>query len=223
MKIPFAVDRLNSQLPLKERQAQLSPALKALHQAILHSLAMHGTVLPTDEMAALVGDAEVAAAIQTLAAQDLIVLDGSATKVVGAYPLTTEVTPHRLRIGDHSLYAMCALDAVSVAPMFATEVRITSHCHVTGEAVHIHMRGADVIDSKPAEVIIGIRWQMPCGVAAHSMCTEMVFLKDSKTAHQWQGDELENISVFTLVEAIEFGMAFFMPLLTTSTKYDRFV
>jgi len=214
MHIQSAVDRLNRQLPLKARQEQLSPALKKLHQTILYSLARQGTVPTTDMLTEQVGQTTLTTAIQTLAAQDLIVLNDSASEVVGAYPLTTEVTPHRLQIGAHSLYAMCALDAVSVAPMFATEVRIDSHCHVTGHAVQIHMRGADVIASNPAELMIGIRWQMPSGVAAHSMCTEMVFLKDSKTARQWQGDEVENISLFSLAEAIEFGRAFFMPLLS---------
>ena len=214
MKTQAALDHLNAQLPLKARQDHLSPANKKLYQVILHSLATRGTPPGLDEMAEIVGTNEVSAAMLSLGKQDLIVLNGSATEVVGAYPLTTEVTPHRLHIGAHSLYAMCALDAVSVAPMFATEVRIDAHCHVTGHAVHIHMRGPEVTASNPAEVMIGIRWQKPCGVAAHSMCTEMVFLKDSKTARQWQGDDLENISLFTLAEAIEFGRAFFMPLLS---------
>lgn len=213
MKLQSAVDRLNSQLPLKARQAQLSPALIKLHQAILHSLAMQGTVPTTEDMATLVGDAGVADAIQALAAKDLIVVDDAAAGVIGAYPMTTAVTPHCLHIGEHALYAMCALDAVSVAPMFSTDVSIDSRCHVTGEPVHIHMRGTEVIASTPAEVVVGIRWQMPCGVAAHSMCTEMVFLKDSETAQQWQGDDLDSISLFTLAEAIDFGQAFFLPLL----------
>lgn len=218
MHIQSAVDRLNRQLPLKARQDQLSPVLKTLHQMILHSLAMRGTVPVFDEMAELLGESQRASAIQTLANRDLIVLDASNTEVVGAYPLTTEVTPHRLRIGSHSLCAMCALDAVSVAPMFATEVKIDSHCHVTGGAVHIHMHGSEVIASAPAEVLVGIRWQRPCGVAAHSMCTEMVFLNDRPSAQQWQGDKVDTISLFSLNEAIAFGRAFFMPLLDDSSR-----
>lgn len=213
MNIPSAVDRLNTQLPLRARQGQLSPPLKNLHRTILRSLATRGAPPTPEEMAAQVGAAPLASALQTLGQLDLIVLNAAGTGVVGAYPVTTEPTPHRLVINSHAIYAMCALDAVSVAPMFASEVRIVSQCHVTGEAVQIHMRGPDVIEANPAEVMIGIRWQMPCGVAAHSMCTEMVFLKDGDTARQWQGDEVDTISLFTLGEAIAFGMAFFMPLL----------
>lgn len=213
MRTQSAVDRLNSQLPLKARQDQLSPSEKNLHQAILLSLAKRGEPPTHNEMAGILGKEKVASALHTLGTLDLVVLNATGTEVVGAYPLTTEVTPHQLNIGTHSLYAMCALDAVSVAPMFATEVKIASHCHVSGASVQIQMHGSEVIASNPNGVMIGIRWQMPSSVAAHSMCTEMVFLKDINTTRQWQGDELENVSLFTLVDAIAFGMGFFMPLL----------
>jgi len=213
MNIQSAVDRLNSQLPLKARQAQLSPALKKLHQAILLSLVTQGTPPTHEEMAEQMGEAQVASALQTLGAEDLVVLNAAGTDAVGAYPITTEATPHQLNIDTRTIYAMCALDAVSVAPMFASEVKIASHCHVSGDPIQIHMRGSDVIESNPEGVMIGIRWQMPSSVAAHSMCTEMVFLKDENTARQWQGDELESISLFSLADAIAFGMGFFMPLM----------
>lgn len=213
MNIQSAVDRLNSQLPLKARQAQLSPALKKLHQTILMSLVKRGAPPTQDEMAEQVAEAQVASALQTLGAEDLVVLNAAGTDAVGAYPITTEATPHQLNIDSRTIYAMCALDAVSVAPMFATEVKIASHCHVSGDPIQIHMQGSEVIESNPATVMIGIRWQMPNSVAAHSMCTEMVFLKDENTARQWQGDELDSISLFTLADAIAFGMGFFMPLM----------
>ena len=213
MNIQSAVDRLNSQLPLQARQAQLTPEVKKLHQAILHSLATRGVPPTFEEMTELVGKEQLASALQTLGKQDLIVLNAAGTDVVGAYPVTTEVTPHRLDINSHSIYAMCALDAVSVAPLFDTEVRIASLCHVSGDPIQIHMRSRDVIEANPPNIMIGIRWQMPSGSAAHSMCTEMVFLKDENTAKQWQGDEIKSISLFSLRDGIAFGMGFFMPLL----------
>ncbi len=32
--------------------------------------------------------------------------------------MTMEETPHRIRIEEHRFYAMCALDALSIGPMF---------------------------------------------------------------------------------------------------------
>ena len=213
MEIQAAIHRLHYQLPLQARQDQLTPTLKQLHKLILRALAEQGAPPGRTEMIEVVGSADFPAALQRLGEMDLVVLDQSHSVVLGAYPLTIETTPHQLRMGQYSIYAMCALDAVSVAPMFATEVMITSRCHVSGEPVQIHMQGHDVLRAQPATVMVGIRWQMPSAVAAHSMCTEMVFLKDWSTAQRWQGDEVDTISLFTLPESIAFGAGFFMPLL----------
>lgn len=212
MNTRSAVDRLNRQLPLKARQDRLSPALKQLHQAILWSLARQGRPPGDADMADIVGAGNLSAALQGLAQQDLVVLDKHGT-VLGAYPLTTEVTPHRLTLHAHHIHAMCALDALSVGPLFTCEVRIESRCHVTGDAIHIDMQQQNLSSVKPPAPMVGIRWQMPTGAAAHSMCIEMVFLRDRQTARHWHGDAQESISLFSLVEAIDFGAAFFMPLL----------
>jgi len=214
MDIEFALNRLNSQLPLAARQKRLAPEEKRLHQAIVRSLVQRGMALTRAEAARYVGEPHVAAALQKLGALDLIVLNSDATVVLGAYPVTTEVTPHRLSIATHSIGAMCALDAVSVAPMFSIRVGIASRCRVSGEPVDIQMHDRDLLAVHPRGVMIGVRWQMPCGVAAHSMCTEMVFLRDGATAREWQGPETDTASVFSLTDAVEFGAAFFGPLMS---------
>jgi len=213
MDISSALNRLNHQLPLKARQDLLVPELKQLHHTILRSLAHRGVAPSKSEIAAVVGDTNVSESLRILGQLDLVVLNREGSAVLGAYPLTTEVTAHRITIGSNTIYAMCALDAVSVAPMFSEEATIDSHCRASGEPVHIHMRSSDVVEVSPVQVMVGIRWQMPCGAAAHSMCTEMVFLKDEATAYQWQDEDKENISVFALPDAIDFGTAFFVPLL----------
>ena len=109
---------------------------------------------------------------------------------------------------------MCALDALSVAPMFDIEVVIDSACHVSQTPVHIHMQGCNILEAQPStDVTVGIRWQDPSATAAHSLCLEMIFLKDRKIAETWQGGDTDNISLYSLNEAVEFGKAFFLPLL----------
>jgi mercuric reductase len=209
-----AVDRLSSQLPLKVRQDNLPPQIKTVHQYILHSLIKNGRPPSRKELIQQLGPDNIEADLQRLAADDLVVLDEDGKNPVGAYPITIEHTPHKITINGHTIHAMCALDAVSVAPMFDTEVQIDSTCHVSKTPISIHMRGSKILEALPsAQVTIGIRWQMPSGVAAHSMCMEMVFLKDRQTAEAWQNDDLENTSLFTLADAAEFGKRFFLPLL----------
>ena len=105
-----------------------------------------------------------------------------------------------------------ALDALSVGPLYDAEVTIGSRCHITGEPIHVRQIGKTIVDAQPVDTIVGVRWQNPTGCAAHSMCTEMVFLKNSVTAHQWQSRDPDSISLFNLAEAVEFGAAFFVPL-----------
>lgn len=214
MNIQSAVDRLNSQLPLKTRQDQLPAVLKAAHQNVLYSMAKSGRPPSLEELAQQLGIENIAAALQRLGSDDLVVLDAEGNQPLGAYPITNEQTPHKISINGHTIYAMCALDAVSVAPMFETKVQIDSSCHVSNTPISIRMQGSDILEALPSEqVTVGIRWQMPSEVAAHSMCMEMVFLKDRQTAQAWQDGDIENISLFTLPEAVAFGQAFFMPLL----------
>jgi len=52
----------------------------------------------------------------------------------------------------------------------------------------------------------------PTAMVAHSICMEMVWLKDRPGAEVWQGGDTEEISLFTLSEAVAFSKVFFLPL-----------
>ncbi len=212
-KIASAIDRLSSQLPLQGRQQALPTSLARLHRAMLHSLAERGRPLSRDEIASMLEDDDVDGALARLGKDDLVVLGASENQAVGAYPMTVEDTPHHLKVNGRSVHAMCALDALSVGPMFDAEVDIESRCHVTDEPIRIHQSGSRISSAEPSpEIRVGVRWQNPSACAAHSMCLEMVFLKDGATALAWQDGDTENVGIFTLPEAVEFGAGFFDPL-----------
>jgi Alkylmercury lyase len=230
-RLAQALRRLHDLLPLKERQQSLDKPLVEVHRAILRSLLDRGKPLTREEIAGRLGSKDAAAqAVALLGSYDLVVrneltvrdaktnevvvLDAKGGEVVGAYPMTTEVTPHKLTVNGHSLYAMCAVDALAVGPMFNTETLIQSQCHVTGEPLSIHQKGKEILEAKPSnEVRVGVRWQRLIDCCAHVMCRQMVFLKDPATAIAWQSTDPLSIELFTLSEAIEFGEAFFQPLL----------
>lgn len=213
MNVQHSLDRLNGLLPLAARQAQLEPSLRELHMKILRSFAERGRPPLPEELAAQLGDNGVAAALQRLAGDDLIVLAPDTCAIAGAYPFSIEPRPHRVTFNGNEVHAMCALDALSVAPMFDAPVRVRSHCHVNGAAIEIHMHGTQVLAAAPEQPYVGIRWQGTSGCAAQSLCLEMVFLRDRVTAGDWQGDSPGTTDVFSLPEAVEFGAAFFRPLL----------
>jgi mercuric reductase len=220
---------LQQLLPLKRRQQALAPPLRMVHRAILRSLAETGKPPRQAEIAAMLGSKQSAIhALATLGKNDLVILNAPATvdektqrlvapdgvEVIGAYPMTTEKTPHTVEIYGHSVNAMCAVDALAMSLLFGQETRIESRCHVSGTPIRIHQKGREITEANPSpEIRVGIRWQSACAGAAHTLCTEMVFLKDTEIARTWRESDPATIELFTLPEAIELGEAFFVPLL----------
>jgi hypothetical protein len=211
--ISDALARLNRLLPLKEKQDRLDPSLRTLHREILRSFAERGCPPSRAQIAAQTGKDEVDTALQRLAEDDLIVLSPDRRLVTGAYPFTLEERAHRVTIGGVTVHAMCALDALSVAPMFEIRTRVNSVCHVSAAPVEILMQGEQLLSARPEHPCIGIRWQGTSGCAAQSLCMEMVFLADAATADGWQQKDRGNASVFDLPAAVAFGARFFRPLL----------
>lgn len=207
-----ALTRLDLVLPLAERQAALPAELAAAHRLILHGLVEQGRMPGDGELRPVLAGRDPATSLARLAREDLIVVDGGGTPV-GAYPVTIRETPHRIHTGDHSLFAMCAIDALSIAPVFGREVRIESVCRHTGTAIRVHQRGRSLLSAMPSEDLwTGVRWQAPQFCAAGSLCLEMVFLRDRETARDWAAQWSEPVSLLTLEQGIEFGTTFFQPL-----------
>lgn len=204
MKIDVALNKLNSLLPLKERQSALKPELKLLHQEILFSFANSGRAPKSDDKISQ---------LKELDENDLIVLDKTTNEISGAYPFSLKETAHHVFLADTEFYAMCAFDAISIAPVFGVSTTVKSHCHISNEKIEIHQSGDKIQSVKPSrDIYIGIKWQQTGSCAAESLCMEMVFLKDKKVAIDWMESD-ENISVFPLDDAIKFAVNYFKPLI----------
>jgi mercuric reductase len=209
-----ALNKLRGLLPLKERQEVLPQVIKQLHLQILDSLYKLGRPPTRTELMAHFGEGSIDLALARLNDDDLVVLNGKRKELVGAYPLTTEKTAHHLVMQGRGVNAMCAVDALSVSPMFGGEVEIESCCHVSKEPIYIRQHDREVLERLPGQgLTVGVRWQNFTSCAAHSLCLEMVFLKDQVIAQEWRSIDEENIDIFTIDEAIAFGAGFFKPLL----------
>jgi len=223
------LNRLESLLPLPRKHRELSPALRSVHRLILQRMVDTGTPPTQARLAAILGSKAAAQqALGTMQSGDLVVLSGPVTfvektkqymadpaaEIVGAYPLTTMATPHKVVSNGQGVNAMCAVDALSVSPMFNREVLIESKCHVTGAPIRIRQNGETIMEARPsAEIRVGIRWQHVQGCAAKTICAEMVFLRDAEIAETWRKTDPDRIDILTLGDAIELGTAFFVPLL----------
>jgi len=230
IRLARALRRLHDLLPLKERQDSLERPLIALHRAILRSLIENGRPLSRTQISAMLGSEDAAAkavallgsydlivrsplTVRDVATDALVVLDAKGGDVVGAYPMTTEETPHKVTVNGNTLYAMCAVDALAVPAMFNAEALIHSACHVTGTPVAIHVNGTAVIEATPSDVRVGVRWQRLIDCCAHVMCRQMIFLRDEATANAWVNSDPISKELFTVREAIAITEAFFVPLL----------
>lgn len=211
-KVQNALERLNQILPLHESQQHSTPQVKQLHQQILHSFVTQGRILTRQEMAEIVED--VPTAVDALRHSDMIAVAANG-KPVGAYPFTMEEREHVVAVNGQRVHAMCAVDALAIAPMFQTSTRITSRCTITGTPIEIHMAGEQILNQKDVQqTYVGIDWAAANGATscAESLCTEMIFLHDQATTEQWLS-EGEGREIFTLQEAVQFASQFFVPLL----------
>jgi hypothetical protein len=213
-KIDIALQRLNGVLPLKASQESCGAEVKALHQSMLRSFVTQGRILTRAEMAQQVGDVEEA--VRVLRERDMVTFSANG-EPLGAYPFTMSDREHKVRVNGYTVNAMCALDALAVAPMFGVDVQITSRCRVTGDPVTIHMSGGEIRNiDEVRHIRFGIAWGAAEQGAScsSSLCMEMIFLRDGEVAQEWLAGSLGGKEVFTLPEAVEFAARFFVPLVS---------
>ncbi|MDX1592759.1 MAG: alkylmercury lyase family protein [Gammaproteobacteria bacterium] len=204
--------RLNAIVPLAERRDALPPAWRRAHREILAGFARDCRPPSRRDLALMAWIDDAGALLDRLAADDLAVVD-AAGEIAGAYPFTTEPTPHRVTLGPVEVHAMCAVDALAIAPMLDVATRIDSVCAVTGTPVRVRMRGMEIREATPATLRVGIHWAKPArGPTAHSLCRRMLFLADAAAARGWQAEAPESRRLYTLGQAVDLGAAFFVPL-----------
>lgn len=120
-KVEKALKRLIDVLPLKEKQESCGAQIKELHQQVLRSFVEKGRILTREEMAQHVDNLEEA--VNVLKANDMVVFSENG-EPIGAYPFTMETREHKIQVNGHQVYAMCALDALAVSPMFGMKTQI---------------------------------------------------------------------------------------------------
>lgn len=212
-KVDQALERLIKVLPLREKQQSCGAEVRELHRCILRSFVEQGRILSKQEMAASVSDVEKATAI--LKQNDMVVFSCTG-EPIGSYPFTMEEREHKVKVGFHTVNAMCALDALAVSPMFDIKTEITSKCRATGAPVFIRQNGYQVENrDEIGDLHFGIIWAAAgsCSCCANSLCMEMMFLRDGRVAAEWLSADPRNREAFTLAEAIDFGARFFVPLM----------
>lgn len=153
-------------------------------------------------------------AIDMLRKGDMVIFSENG-EPVGAYPFTMDIREHQVRVNEHQVYVMCALDSLAVSPMFGKTTHITSRCRVTSTPINIHQSGKTIDNAdKAGDIHVGIAWDAADAdyYCADSLCMEIIFLIDGEIARQWLTKDPDNREIFSLPEAVEFATRFFVPL-----------
>ena len=192
------------------RHERLSGGERELYFWILRRFAASGrpSGVETRETAGRLGlDAD--RALKTLAAQDLVHLD-QAGEIVVAYPFSGRPTEHRVRFaGGHEVDAMCALDALGIAPMFDEAIEINSWDPLTGERIEVKLTPTGTGSWQPegAVVVCGASGD---GESCSSCCPVLKFFASAENGERWlDGRPDVHGYVMSMDEAIEAGRAVF--------------
>jgi mercuric reductase len=202
-----------------------TPAEDAVRRTILELYRELGQAPPLEELARRsdLTVERVDALLHRLTERDLVVLEGE--QITGAYPLTDRPTEHRVWVGDRTLHAMCAIDALGVGAMFGTDTTIESRCRLCGTAIDITTGagGRRLETVLPAATVVFASIGYRDGCAATSLCTTIAFFCGDAHLCQWRSAQPRDGPEFRLwiEEAFEVGKAIFGPVLAPPASEDR--
>ena len=92
--------------------------------------------------------------LETLAREDLV-HRGSDGEITVAYPFSGRATAHRARFpGGHEIDAMCAIDALGIAPMFGEPVEVESRDPISGKGIRARVETDGAAEWSPASAVV---------------------------------------------------------------------
>ncbi len=192
------------------RTQGLSAAERSFYFWILRSFAA-GTPPegePTRRAAARFGlDADQALAV--FARQDLVHADASGRPVV-AYPFSAEERGHRVLIDEHWVEAMCAIDALGIAPMLELPIEIVSRDPLSGGEVWVRLDPAEGAWWEPTEAVVLAGSACCEGPSFRGCCDVLNFFEARDNAERYLRDHPSVSGVpISIPDAIEVGRVVF--------------
>lgn len=158
----------------------------AVHRAILRGFAATGAPPTEEDLSAVLGDhgRPLADVLSALHQMDAIRLapDGH---IAVAYPFSATPTRHRVRIANRTdVFAMCAIDALGIAPMLGADTLISSDDASIGEPVMV-----STIDGRtkwtPSTAVAVIGAGAGGGPSADCCCDYLNLFTNVDAANAW--------------------------------------
>jgi hypothetical protein len=193
------------------RRARLENGERDLYFWILRRFAVHGrpSSAQVREEAERLGT-KLERALESLAREDLVHL-GADGEIAVTYPFSGRATAHTVHFeSGNAVAAMCAIDALGMAPMFDESIEITSRDPLTDDEIRVRLAadGGGAWQPESAVVVTGAldRGQDSCC----GCCPVLNFFTSTDTAERWlEGHSEVRGHVISVREAIAAGRAVF--------------
>jgi hypothetical protein len=160
---------------------------------------------------------ETEPAFATLAREDLV-HRGNDGEIAVAYPFSGRPTPHRVRFpGGHEADAMCAIDAVGIAPMFRRTIEIVSRDPLTGEEIAAQVEPHGEVRWSPESAVV-VSGAIAAGDdSCQGCCPVLNFFVSPASAERWLAEHPQvRGTMISMEEAAAAGRAVFGDVLTAS-------
>jgi hypothetical protein len=193
------------------RRARLTDAERELYFWILRRFATSGRPSGEEarEEAGRLG-VDIERALTTLAREDLVHL-GPDGEIAVAYPFSGRPTAHRVRFeSGHQVDAMCAIDALGVAPMFGEPIEITSHDPLSGDEIRTRLAPDGDANWQPGSAVVLTGAADCCGEAFRGCCPVLNFFASAQNAERYLSAHPDVAGfAISIPEAVAVGRAVF--------------
>jgi hypothetical protein len=166
------------------RAKSVAPDALAVFRALIDRIVADGEVASIPALAAVTGLSEdaVTRAIDDLAAADWIVRD-QAGQIIALYPFSPTPTDMLVEIDDATRHAMCAIDALGVAPLLGRKVSAIGGCPICRQPIRVAVAPTGITRRRPRSAVV-IRRRTP-GAAHLVRCAATRFACSPQHADQW--------------------------------------
>jgi hypothetical protein len=192
------------------RHARLSRPERELYFSILRRFATAGRP-SRSEMSALARQVglEDAQALDTLAREDLFHLGGDG-EISVASPFSGLPTAHRVRFPNgHEVFAMCAIDALGIAPILGKRIEIASCDPLTSEEIQVALEPGGEGHWQPEKAVL-VCGASGGGESCSSCCPVLNFFASMDNATSWLPSHADvRGDVISMGEAIAGGRVVF--------------
>ena len=143
-------------------------------------------------------------ALAALARDDLVHAGRDGRPEV-AYPFSARERGHRVLIdGRHAVEAMCAIDALGIAPMLGLPIEVRSRDPTSGGDVHVHLQSEEQAGWQPAEAVVLAGSTRCDGPSLGGCCNVLNFFETTENAERYLREHPEIIGApITIPEAAE--------------------